>query len=240
MKSLITTTSWFLFPGDWWFHCRNDFMTENWSLMMSVQQVTRRSTPDLLSEENWFHPTLSRDQAETVLRTAGYAEGLFLVRDSSSCPQVNTCFWLVYTKKYSSLIGWHHAILISDWLFSVFRILCCQLFTMMQWFTIRSENMAMMLFTHWDQVNTVFWLVDTMQYYSLIGWPRWEEDHPWSGCVDWLLPQQHQVWSPTLSLRSRAGSGCSTWDTCSWQRESSSQSLQGWRRDSGLGAAGCR
>ena len=71
---------------------------------------------------------------------------------------------LLSSGKYLLLIGWHKAILISDWLLQnksnlwlvVFRILCCQWFTMMQWFTIRSENMAMMLFTHWDQVNTGF------------------------------------------------------------------------------------
>ena len=58
-----------------------------------VSVASRRSTPDCLSEENWFHGRISREQAETVLRTAGYSEGLFLVRESQSCPQVSCGWW---------------------------------------------------------------------------------------------------------------------------------------------------
>ena len=48
---------------------------------------SRRSTPDTLSDENWFHGNISRETSENVLRTAGFAEGLFLVRESGSCPR---------------------------------------------------------------------------------------------------------------------------------------------------------
>ena len=72
-----------------------------------VSVASRRSTPDCLSEENWFHGRISREQAETVLRTAGYSEGLFLVRESQSCPQVSCGWWRLghVTSQYSPLIG---------------------------------------------------------------------------------------------------------------------------------------
>ena len=50
---------------------------------MSVPSVRRSSSADVLSDENWFHGRLSREQSEVVLRTAGFREGLFLVRESS-------------------------------------------------------------------------------------------------------------------------------------------------------------
>ena len=49
--------------------------------------ATRRSTPDHLQTENWYHGDISRTQSEARLREAGYSEGLFLVRASSSCPE---------------------------------------------------------------------------------------------------------------------------------------------------------
>ena len=52
-----------------------------------TMSASRRSTPDHLQTENWYHGPISRQESETKLREAGFSEGLFLVRDSSSCPQ---------------------------------------------------------------------------------------------------------------------------------------------------------
>jgi len=45
---------------------------------------SRRGTPDLGIKENWYHTTLSREDAEKILWSGGGVEGLFLVRKSQS------------------------------------------------------------------------------------------------------------------------------------------------------------
>jgi len=49
---------------------------------MSV--TSRRSTPENGLKENWFHGTVGRQDAERILKDAGFSEGLFLVRESTS------------------------------------------------------------------------------------------------------------------------------------------------------------
>ena len=49
--------------------------------------ASRRSTPDPLHTDNWYHGSVTREESERILRDSGFSEGLFLVRDSSSCPQ---------------------------------------------------------------------------------------------------------------------------------------------------------
>ena len=49
--------------------------------------ASRRSTPDHLQTDNWYHGSISRQESETKLQESGFSEGLFLVRDSGSCPE---------------------------------------------------------------------------------------------------------------------------------------------------------
>ncbi len=52
-------------------------------LAQQQQQQQNRSVSQI---PVWYHPGLSREEAETLLYSAGAQDGLFLMRDSSSQP----------------------------------------------------------------------------------------------------------------------------------------------------------
>lgn len=59
-------------------------MTSCSSLASLVPRRSRPSTPECGLRENFYHGSLGREEAEQVLRVAGFSEGLFLIRQSQS------------------------------------------------------------------------------------------------------------------------------------------------------------
>ena len=128
---------------------------------------------------------------------------------SSCCP--------VLTGKYSPLIGWDITLLISDWLTVGWLQLSNSSWSPAsphQCLSCQQHNNTNYWPAWWDhleqcqgwQVNTGLWLVDTIQYSSLIGWHNIILISDWlTGSREgkiWQLWRQHQSQSPWSSRQS--------------------------------------